>query len=186
MTAFDDRAFRERLRRIEALIGQWEAHPDPVAREAARELTRALLDLHAVGLARVLELADPAVVDRLAHDGLAGALLQLHGLHPWDVGRRVARALDRLRPRLHALGGDAELFEAAADRVRVQLRGEGAMAAELRRLVEEALDEAAPDAAAVEIEEAWQGPPPGRIPLPLLGSGPGPVGGAPGKGFGHG
>ncbi len=116
--------------------------------------------------------SDPEVgsglAGRLARDGLVGSLLLLHGLHPEGVQRRMEQVLDRLRPRLHALGGDAELVEASAEEIRLRLRGDPSAGAELRLAVEEAVVAAAPDVDAVEIEEAWDRAPAGRISLPLL------------------
>jgi hypothetical protein len=173
----DGREFQARARRVEALVERLEACPDPAAREAARELVRALLELHAAGLARVLELTaaagEPgrALGERFARDGVIGTLLLLHDLHPEAVEGRVAGALDRLRPRLRAQRGDAELLGATGEQVRVRLRGDASAAAGLRSLVEEALLAAAPDVLTVVFEEAWDSAPPGRVPLPLLAAG---------------
>jgi hypothetical protein len=170
MSAAEDQEFQRRLRRVEALVAALEACPDPAAREAARELVRTLLDLHAAGLAKMLALAaEPAVVDRFARDGLVGSLLLLHGLHPVPVEGRVAHALERLRAGLRTRGADVELLEATAEVVRVRLRGDPSAGPALRVAVEGAVLEAAPDVAVVAVEEAWDRPPDGRIPLSLLG-----------------
>jgi hypothetical protein len=168
-----DPELHERLRRVEGLVQGLETCPDPAAREATRELVRALLDLHAAGLARMLDLAArPAVAgesaaDRFAHDGLVGSLLLLYGLHPIPVADRVARALAELR----LPAGRAEVVEATGDRVRVRLRGDAAAGAALRRAVETAVVEAAPDVSAVVIEEDWDPSPDGRVALPLVSAG---------------
>jgi Fe-S cluster biogenesis protein NfuA len=162
--------FRERLNRVEALVGALEQCPDPAAREAARQLVRTLLDLHAAGLERVLDVAgrDSALVGRLADDGLVSSLLLLHGLHPHPAAERVARALDRVRPRLRSLGGEVELIEASEEVVRLRVRGESSAA--LRKATEEAVTEAAPDAA-VEIVEVADPAQAGRVALPLMAGG---------------
>jgi hypothetical protein len=137
-------------------------------------LVRALLDLHAAGLARVLELASQAgepgrdLVARLGQDGLVSNLLVLHGLHPVPLAERVAGALDRVRPRLRAWGADVELVEAAGEVVRARLRGNPSDGPALRAAVEEAILEAAPDVQLLSLEEAWDRPSSGRVPLPLL------------------
>ncbi len=128
----------DRLSRIDGLAARLEAWPDPAARDLMRDLLRAVLDFHAAGLGRMLErmASDPEVgsglAGRLARDGLVGSLLLLHGLHPEGVQRRMEQVLDRLRPRLHALGGDAELVEASAEEIRLRLRGDPFAGAELR------------------------------------------------------
>ena len=159
--------FRERLTRVEALVGALEGCPDPAAREAARQLVRTLLDLHAAGLGRILDVAgrESALVGRLADDGLVSSLLLLHGLHPRPAAERVSKALDRARPRLRSLGGEVELIEAGEEVVRLRVRGE--LSPALRKAVEEVVTEAAPDAA-VEIEEVADPAQAGRVPLPLM------------------
>ena len=49
------------------------------------------------------------------------SLLLVHGLHPYDVETRVARALDGVRPYLGSHGGDVELLGVTDDGV-VRLR----------------------------------------------------------------
>jgi hypothetical protein len=159
--------FRERLNRVETLVGALEQCPDQAAREAARALVRTLLELHATGLRRILDVAGSgsALVDRLATDDLVSSLMILHGLHPHPAAERVSRALDRARPRFRSLGGVLELIEASEDVVRLRLRGEPTPA--LWVAAEEVVTEAVPDAT-VAIEEAADPAPAGRVPLPLL------------------
>jgi Fe-S cluster biogenesis protein NfuA len=161
--------FREQLGRVERLIRSLEECPDPTARESARELVRALLELHAAGLAKMLALAGDDPTDRFAADPLVSGLLLLHGLHPRAAAERVKRALERSRPGFHALGGDAELLSATDEVVRLRLRGDPGCGPLLRSAVEEAVIEAVPDVTAVEFEEAWDHPLAGRMPLPLAG-----------------
>ena len=158
--------FRERLNQVEALVGVLEQCPDPATREAARQLVRTLLDLHAGGLGRVLDVAgrQSALVERLADDGLVSGLLLLHGLHPHPAAARVSRALERAKPRLRSLGGDVEVIEATEEVVRLRVRGEPSPA--LRTAVAEVVTEAAPDAA-LAIEEVSDPALAGRVPLPL-------------------
>ena len=159
--------FRDRLGRVEALVGALDRCVDPATREAARELVRTLLDLHAAGLARVLDAAgrDSALVGRLADDDLVSSLLVLHGLHPHPAAHRLARALDRARPRLRSLGGDVEVIEAGEDRVRVRVRG--GRSAALHAAVGDVVTEAVPDAA-LEIEDVGDPALAGRTPLPVM------------------
>ncbi|NNE01304.1 MAG: hypothetical protein HKN47_28660, partial [Pirellulaceae bacterium] len=46
MTSANDTQFQERMGRVETLVQQIEALPDPAARDLARRLTASLLDLH--------------------------------------------------------------------------------------------------------------------------------------------
>jgi Fe-S cluster biogenesis protein NfuA len=160
--------FREQYGRVEALVRALEDLPDTAAREAARELTRALFELHAAGLRRVLELAGPDAVVRLVGDPAVGGLLLLHGLHPLPAADRVACALEQMRPQFHSIGGDVELVTASEDTVRLRLRGNPFADRALRALANELVIEAVPDVAVIEFEEAWDRDPSGRVPLPLL------------------
>jgi hypothetical protein len=157
--------FRQRLARVEVLVRSLEACPDPVTREAAREMVRALLDLHGAGLARILGLAGSDAVVGFAADELVSSLLLLHGLHPRPATDRVAVALDRARPRLRALGAEVALIEATEERVRMRVLGDPSAA--LRAAIEEAVIGAVPDLVALEIEAARDSSAP-RIPLPVV------------------
>ena len=112
--------------RIEALLEAASAG-GRVARERAEELVRLVVDLYGAGLERLLEIVDESgrlddeLLDRLAADDLVASLLAVHGLHPDDVGTRVARALDGVRPYLGSHGGDVELLGVTDDGV-VRLR----------------------------------------------------------------
>jgi hypothetical protein len=150
MSALDGEAGR-RLRELESLVGEVEQLGDPAAVQKTRAIVRAVLDLHAAGLERILgivgssgEPAERAILDGCVRDPLVASLLLLHGLHPFDLETRVRAALAEL-PRSPA--GDVELIGIADGVVRVRVGS-----AALKASVEEALVEAAPDAAAIEIE----------------------------------
>ncbi len=160
--------FRRQSARVGELVRALEDLPDTAAREAARALARSLLDLHATGLRRLLELAGPDAAGRFADDPVAGGLLLLHGLHPLPAAERVRRTLDQARPHFHSVGGDVELVAATEEVVRLRLRGNPAADRTLRALAGELVIEAVPDVTAVEFEEAWDRDPAGRVPLPLL------------------
>jgi hypothetical protein len=143
----------EALRRVEEAITSLDALPDGRGREAARELMEAVLDLHGAALARLTAIvaksghADPLYGDFAADHLVAGVLL-LHGLHPELPDVRVRRALEALRPSLQAQGADVMLAEVSDGVARLRLRMPGASredAALLRREVEAAIVEAAPD-----------------------------------------
>jgi hypothetical protein len=152
---------------VEDLLRVLEACPDAAARAAARELVRALLNLHTAGLAQALELAGADAVARFAADPLVSGLLLLHGLHPLPAEERVRRALEQARQRFRAHGGDVELLDATDDRVRLRLRGDPAAGVMLRALAAELVVEAAPDAA-LEFAERWEPAATGRVSLPVV------------------
>jgi Fe-S cluster biogenesis protein NfuA len=138
--------------KIESMLERVEAHPDSAVRETTRELVRELLDFHREGLARVIELSDG---NRLAGDPKVAALLLLHGLHPDDLGARVEKALDKVRPYLGSHGGSVELVAIEEGRIRLRLQGScdgcPSSAETLRHSIEEAILAAAPDAEGIEV-----------------------------------
>ncbi|REE19094.1 MULTISPECIES: NifU family protein [unclassified Paraburkholderia] len=148
-------------RRIEELIAALETLDDPAARESAQELLQVVLDLHANGLARLLEIVssvgamDDAMLEAFERDAGVSALLLLHGLHPQDLPTRVSRAVEKMRPLLGVQGIQIELLDAAEEAVRVKvagrLQGKHNSIGELRQEIELAIFEAAPEATRVDI-----------------------------------
>jgi len=178
----DEQEFLRRIGRIEALVQCLEALADPLARVQARELVQAVLDLHRVGLTRLLALilAAPGgggrqILDACAEDELVRSLLLLHGLHPRDLEARILTALETVQPFLEAQQSRVELLGVAQGIVRLRLHRdrEGAplLLQALRESVEAAVGAAAPDAAGVVIDESDSKLPvrDGRISLPLVG-----------------
>jgi len=150
-----------------------------VARERAEELVRLVVDLYGSGLERLLEIAhesgrlDDELLDRLAADELVSSLLVVHGLHPYDVETRVARALDGVRPYLGSHGGDVELVGVTEDGV-VRLRMLGSCdgcpssSVTLTLAVETAIQAAAPEVLGIEVEEAAPAATASVIPVSAL------------------
>jgi Fe-S cluster biogenesis protein NfuA/nitrite reductase/ring-hydroxylating ferredoxin subunit len=152
-----NRELQERSARVEALLDDFRAAGDEEALERAEELVRALMGLYAVGLARVVDLADEtSLLRRLADDPVTGALLVLHDLHPDDVGTRIQAALDRVRPYLGSHAGGVELTGVDEDGV-AHLTLEGSChgcpssAVTVTTTVERAVLEAAPEVVAVDV-----------------------------------
>jgi Fe-S cluster biogenesis protein NfuA/nitrite reductase/ring-hydroxylating ferredoxin subunit len=149
--------------RIEVLLEAASAG-GRVARERAEELVLLVVDLYGAGLERLLEIVheagrlDDDVLARLADDDLVASLLAVHGLHPYDVEARVARALDDVRPYLGSHGGDVELLGITEDGV-VRLRMLGSCdgcpssSVTLTLAVETAIQAAAPEVSGIEVEQ---------------------------------
>ncbi|MDX2029193.1 MAG: NifU family protein [Blastocatellia bacterium] len=162
MAQFDERTVRLHLRKIEELIQAIESTADPRARAAAVELMRLLLDLHGAGIERMMEIVhetgEPGrrAIDRLSEDGLAGSLLLLYGLHPLDLETRVGQALEKVRPHLRSHGGNVALLGIREGVVSLRLErschGCASSAMTLKQAIVEAIDDAAPDAAGLEVE----------------------------------
>ena len=150
--------------RIEALL-EATSSAGAVARERAEELVRLVVDLYGAGLERLLEIVhdsgrlDDELLDRLAADDLVASLLAVHGLHPYDVETRVARALDTVRPYLGSHGGDVRFVGLTDDGVvRLQMLGScdgcPSSSVTLTLAVETAIQAAAPEVSGIEVETA--------------------------------
>jgi hypothetical protein len=142
----------EEIRRIEELVARVESIPDRQARDLTIDLLRAVMDLHAAGLERILAIAKDKV-DALAADDLCSALLLLHGLHPDDLETRVTRALERLQLRLGPRGVVLSLVRIGDGEVHLRYEGSSARsAAGVREMVESYLYGAAPEVECITIE----------------------------------
>jgi len=118
----DDPAIEPRLTRLDALLGQLEQTPGRTA-ALALEAVETLIEVYGEALARVTDVAGdtPPALDRLAADELLRHLLLLHCIHPDPLARRVARAVDDLRPQLRAQGADIALVGVEDDVARISL-----------------------------------------------------------------
>ena len=173
----EDPAFQDRVRKIETLIQAIEKTADPAVRDDARTLVQTILELHGVGLLKIMEFAHQAgqheLVDSLARDDLVGSLLLLHGIHPLDQRTRIEQALEKLRPRLFLHGGGAELLDVELNivRLRMTVRADGNPAdadpARLKEWIEGAICAAAPEVTAIEFEGTAP-PASGLISLPIV------------------
>lgn len=151
----DDKDFQVKVQRIGELVGELENIADPEARASAKALVQLLLDLHGAGLERVLEIvakhdeSGQGTIDELGRDPLVSSLLVLYGLHPLDLESRVAQAVERVRPQVRKGGGELDLLgiESGVVRLQVRITGHacGSTGRTLKKLVEDAVYEAAPD-----------------------------------------
>jgi Fe-S cluster biogenesis protein NfuA/nitrite reductase/ring-hydroxylating ferredoxin subunit len=149
--------------RIDALLAA-SGSGGAVARERAEELVRLVADLYGAGLERLLDLLHEQgaltddVAEALAGDELVSSLLLVHGLHPYDVAARIERALAGVRPYLGSHGGDVELVGLTEDGVaRLRLLGScdgcPSSSVTLKLAVQGAVEAAAPEVTAIEVEE---------------------------------
>jgi Fe-S cluster biogenesis protein NfuA len=156
MSSSDKQGLDQSLRRLEELIRVLEAHPDAPASESARELISLILNLHGIGLAKLMATLTKAeggttTIARLVEDDQVRAMLLLHGLHPEDLETRVYRAIERLRPHLGVHGLRVEILGIDRGTVQVRLKASGDVAVKASALltlpaeIEDAIVEAAPD-----------------------------------------
>lgn len=148
--------------RIEALIQEIAAFPDPHARTTTEELVQALLNMYGEGLARMLELTAQteasglALIETFASDDLLGSLFLLHGLHPLDIETRIIRALDEVRPYLKSHGGNVEFIRVEDGVAHLRLQGSchgcPSSTMTLKLAIEEAIYKTAPDLDGLQVE----------------------------------
>jgi Fe-S cluster biogenesis protein NfuA/nitrite reductase/ring-hydroxylating ferredoxin subunit len=156
----DNQEVRERVGRIESLLGEIESFRDPDARAKTAEMVQTLLELYGEGLRRVVEsvgrLGGDDLKDELLGDELITHLLLLHGLHPIDIETRVLGALSEVRPYLESHGGNVQFLGIEGDVARVRLEGscDGCPSSTmtLKLAIEEAIQKAAPELEGVEAE----------------------------------
>ncbi len=166
MTAADDG-----ISQIDELILKVNALPDPAARAVAVELVQAVMRLHATALQQVLDLVSvsaPEVVGRLAADETVSRVLVLHGIHPDNFDQRFARALDRLQHYFDSRGAHIEVLDASAELVRVRFQGRPGSGAAARKVIEDAVYEAAPEVGELIVEGTEVEHEPGFVPLESL------------------
>lgn len=158
----NDKDFQLKVQRIGELVRDLENIADPESRVSAKALMQLLLDLHSVGLERVMDIvarsgdAGQHTIDELGRDPLVASLLVLYGLHPLDMETRVIQAVEKIQPRVRKGGGELELlgFDNATVRLHLRTTGHswGSTAKTLKSMVEDALYEAAPDMNSLLIE----------------------------------
>jgi Fe-S cluster biogenesis protein NfuA/nitrite reductase/ring-hydroxylating ferredoxin subunit len=163
----------ELVGRAEALLGELETFPDPMAREKLSDAAAVLLDLYGEGLARIVALVaerdDGRLAEAFAADELVSHLLLLHGLHPVPLEARLQAALDEVRPYLESHGGNVEVLAAEAGVVRLRLEGScsgcPSSAVTLKLAIEDAIHRAAPDIEEIVAEGVSE---PAAAPGPVL------------------
>ena len=154
-----DGRLKARIQKIEELVAQIQGAPDSVLRSAALELVQAVMEFHAAGIDRLMELASEAgdpgwrLIDTFGRDETVSNMLLLHGLHPLDLDTRVRDALDKVRPYLQSHGGNVELVEITDGIVRLKLTGTcngcASSTLTLTTAIEKAIYETAPDVTSI-------------------------------------
>jgi Fe-S cluster biogenesis protein NfuA len=166
MAELDDVAVEERLARLDDVLGQLERIPGATA-ALALEAVQALTEVYGAALARVVDVASPAVLESFDRDELLRHLMVLHGLHPHPVEHRVQAALDRVRPYLNSHGGDVTLVSVADGVARVALSGHCDGCTSSTTTMETAIRDAvlavAPELEGVEAEPATAQPHPAPV-----------------------
>jgi Fe-S cluster biogenesis protein NfuA len=173
-----ERELTERATRIETLLDEMEAMPDPAIRERMTDVVSGVVGLYGEGLARILAIVQRqagqaqagAVLEALAGDELVSHLLLLHDLHPIPVEVRVTRALDAVRPYLESHGGNVELLGVNGGVARLRLQGScngcPSSTVTLKTAIEIAIREAAPDLDGIDADGVAEPSRPGAAFIP--------------------
>ncbi len=163
-----DAAFQKRIQRIGEMVEQLETAADPNARAMAKELLESLMALHGGALERMMEIAaesgetGESIIRKCGADELVSSVLLLYGLHPESLHTRVTRALEKTRPFLESHSANAEMLSIEEDgtvTLRLEMKssaagGCGSSGALVKSTLEAAVQNAAPDAASIVVEEA--------------------------------
>jgi Fe-S cluster biogenesis protein NfuA len=162
--ATQSQAPEELVERVQDLLGSLDEIADPVAQARVQELVGAVLELYGAGLERILGVIADAgegaihIRKALLDDGIVASLLLIHGLYPVPLEERIAEAVESVRPFLASHGGGVEILSVEDGVARLKLQGScngcPASASTLEHALKEAIDEAAPDLLALEVEGA--------------------------------
>jgi hypothetical protein len=173
--AKDEVRSQEWIDKIEELVRRAETLSDPESRRVAVELVQAVLDFHAAGLDRTMEIiagsgaAGEAIIDRLATDDVTSSMLLLHDLHPDDLETRVHRAADKLQEMFASLG--AKLSVVAIEPGTVRLRFDSPRTwpgGTVKVKIENAIFQAAPEIHSIVLEGLKEAPAAGFVPVSEL------------------
>jgi hypothetical protein len=146
--------------RIERLLGDLRASVGPVSWQRVEELVARMLALHGATLGRTLVLVEQAgALDaelraRLVADELVGPMMALHGIHPDPPLERARAAVDRVRAHLGDAAGTIALRLDERGVLRATLEGAWRLTvprASIDEALKRAIEEAAPELAAVEV-----------------------------------
>ena len=151
-------------KQIADLIRRIEGISDPEVKANATALVQSLLDIHARAFERVMEIvkqqdgAGRGIVSQFAADALIGSLLLLYRLHPDAFEVRLNRAIAGVRKAAALQGADVEMIGVEKDMVRLRLSGaaHGCGAGNLQTAIEDAIYEAVPEIAGVQVENAMR------------------------------
>jgi hypothetical protein len=156
-----EREFQQKVRQLGTLVGELDQMPGSGSTVAARELVQLLMEVHGMGLERIMELVfesgaeGEAMIARLGQDPIVRNLLLLYSLHPEDLETRVLKALGTVGARLRKFDSTVELVSVRDGAVQLQLRtsgpAHGSAAKNVRSMVEEGIYELAPDLASLTI-----------------------------------
>jgi hypothetical protein len=158
----DEKEFRKRLQNIGQLISGLDDIADKTAQASVRELTQFIMELHADGMERMMEIVfaqgipGAEIIEQLGRDPMVSSLLVLHGLHPDDIQTRVARAVEQVAAKLRKQDVEVQLLSADHQAVQISAHTNAhacvSTTATVRAEIEDAIYQAAPEVESLVIE----------------------------------
>jgi Fe-S cluster biogenesis protein NfuA len=164
-----------RAKRIQELVTQIGRSGDPQTRALVQEILQNLLQLHGMGLERIIAMvagsggSAKAVYERLLNDEVVRGLLLIHDLHPVPIEERMQQALAKVLPYIRSHGGNVELVSLVDGIARLRLEGTckscSASSVTLELAVRAAIEEFCPDLIGFDVVgiEEIKVPPPSAV-----------------------
>jgi hypothetical protein len=158
----DDKKIQAQIQRIGEIVGHLESSSDPGTRAIGKELLECMMALHGAALERMLEVTagagetGEAIIRKCGRDEVVSSVLLLYGLHPESLRTRVTRALENSRKLLERHTASAELVSVSDEgevTLRLEVKSKGCGAASLPGELKAAIQDAAPDATAIIVDE---------------------------------
>jgi len=172
--------------RVEALLAELGSQAGPQVAATAEELVSCLVELYGAGLAEIVRIigedaeengSGQRLIAKLAADPLVESLLLLHDLHPAPTAERVRRAIEAVMSQSGPHAGQVEfrgVDEAGVVHLSLERGGHGCQSSSgaVQEAIEQAVADAAPETAGVDIEVVTAAP---ELPLLQITRGPASV-----------
>lgn len=154
--------FSREGKRIQKWAEKIQELPDSDTRGMLEECFGSVLSFYGHGLERILRILNKSgpegdkVRDALLADAGVTGLLLIHGLHPVPLEKRLATALDKVRPYMQSHGGDVALVSLEDDHAVLRLEGHcktcPSSTVTLELAVRAAIEEACPDLTGYDVQ----------------------------------
>ena len=158
----NEKNLQTQIQRIGEIVDYLERSADPITRSTGKELLECVMVLHGAALERILELtreageAGEGIILRCGRDEVVSSILMLYGLHPESLRTRVSAALEKSRKLLEQHAAHAEIVSVTDDgavTLRLEVKSSGCGAASLKSEFQAMIQDAAPDASSIAVEE---------------------------------
>ena len=158
----NEKITQTKIQRIGEIVEYLERTADPITRSTGKELLECVMAMHGAALERILELASEVgdageeIIRKCGRDEVVSSILLLYGLHPESLRTRVTAALEKSSKLLDQHEAHAELVSVTDDgavSLRLKVKSGGCGAASLKSELHATIQDAAPDASSIIVEE---------------------------------